>query len=139
MKDTTEWKAIQPSGVSQPFGAYSHAISVKPDRLLFIAGQVAVDEKNQLVGHEDFKIQMEQVFQNLGRILEGADASFENVVKFTTYLIRSQDLDMFYETRRKIFTKIYSKGLYPTNTLVVVDQLARKEWLIEIEAIAALS
>lgn len=138
MKDTTEWKAIQPSGVPKPFGAYSHAISVKPDRLLFIAGQVAVDEKNQLVGQEDFKIQMEQVFQNLGRILESAHASFENVVKFTTYLIRSQDLDMFYETRRKIFKEIYSNGLYPSNTLLVVDQLARREWLIEIEAIAAL-
>ena len=138
MKNKTEWQAIQPSGVSKPFGAYSHAISVKPGRLLFIAGQVAVDEKNQLVGHNEFALQMEQAFQNLGRILESAGASFENVVKFTTYLIRSQDLDAFYDTRRKIFTDIYSNGHFPTNTLLVVDQLARKEWLIEIEAIAVL-
>jgi enamine deaminase RidA (YjgF/YER057c/UK114 family) len=138
MNDTIERNVIQPDGVSNPLGAYSHAISVKSDRLLFIAGQVAVGENDQLVGPDDFKRQMEQVFQNLGRILKSVDASFDNVVKFTTYLVRTQDLDAFYDTRRKIFAEIYRNGSYPPNTLLVIDQLARRDWLVEIEAIAAL-
>jgi enamine deaminase RidA (YjgF/YER057c/UK114 family) len=129
---------LQPQGVAQPQGMYNHAISVSAGRLLFIAGQVSIDVNNQLVGPGDFNAQMQQVFKNLGSILDSAGTSFENVVKFTTYLSRSQDLSAFYDKRREIFAEIYPNGRYPTNTLVVIDQLAREEWLIEIEAIAAL-
>ena len=129
---------LNPQGVAKPAGLYNHAISVSADRLLFIAGQVAVDENNQLVGDGDFNAQMDQVFTNLGHILESAGASFGSVVKFTTYLTRSSDLKGFYEKRAKIFADIYRDGRYPTNTLVVIDQLAREEWLVEVEAVAAL-
>ena len=129
---------IETKGVTKPQGLYSHAISVSAGRLLFIAGQVAIDENNQLVGSGDFNAQMDQVFKNLDHVLESADASFDSVVKFTTYLTRSQDLGAFYEKRAEIFADIYRDGCYPTNTLVVIDQLAREEWLVEIEAIAAL-
>jgi enamine deaminase RidA (YjgF/YER057c/UK114 family) len=81
---------------------------------------------------------MEQVFKNLGYILESAGTSFNNVAKFTTFLTRSQDLSTFYEKRAEIFADIYPDGHYPTNTLLVVEKLAREEWLIEIEAIAAV-
>ena len=130
---------LDPQGVAKPAGLYNHAISVSPGQLLFIAGQVAIDENNQLIGEGDFNAQMEQVFKNLGCILESAGTSFENVVKFTTYLTRSQDLSAFYEKRAQIFAELYSNGRYPTNTLVVIDQLAREEWLVEVEAIAAIS
>ena len=128
---------LNPQGVAKPAGLYNQAISVTPGKLLFIAGQVAVDENSQLIGEGDFNAQMDQVFNNLGRILEGGGTSFDNVVKFTTYLTRSRDVSDFYEKRAEIFAEIYPEGRYPTNTLVVVDRLAREEWLIEIEAIAA--
>jgi enamine deaminase RidA (YjgF/YER057c/UK114 family) len=129
---------IETQGVTKPQGLYNHAISVSAGRLLFIAGQVAIDENNQLVGIGDFNAQMDQVFTNLGRILESAAASYDSVVKFTTYLTRSGDLKAFYEKRAEIFADIYRAGHYPTNTLVVIDQLAREEWLVEIEAVAAI-
>ena len=129
---------IETQGVAKPQGLYSHAISVSAGKLLFIAGQVAVDENNQFVGIGDFNAQMDQVFTNLGRILESAAASFNSVVKFTTYLTRSADLKAFYEKRAEIFADIYRTGHYPPNTLVVIDQLAREEWLVEIEAVAAI-
>jgi len=129
---------LEPQGVAQPQGMYNHAISVSAGRLLFIAGQVSIDEDNQLVGPGDFKTQMVQVFKNITNVLKSADAAFENVVKFTTYLVRSQDMKAFYEKRAEIFAEIYPNGRYPTNTLVVIDQLAREEWLVEIEAVAAL-
>lgn len=129
---------LKPQGVAQPQGMYNHAIISSAGRLLFIAGQVAIDENNQLVGPGDFNAQMQQVFKNLGSILDSAGASFENVAKFTTYLTGSQNLTAFYDKRREIFAEIYPRGRYPANTLVVIDQLARKEWLIEIEAVAAI-
>jgi enamine deaminase RidA (YjgF/YER057c/UK114 family) len=129
---------LNPQGVAKPAGLYNHAISVSPGQLLFVAGQVAIDENNQLIGEGDFNAQMDQVFKNLGHILESAGTSFVNVVKFTTYLTRSRDLNAFYEKRAEIFADIYRKGRYPTNTLVVIEQLAREEWLVEIEAIAAI-
>ena len=129
---------LDPRGVAKPAGLYNHAISVSPGQLLFIAGQVAIDENNKLIGEGDFNAQMEQVFKNLGYILESAGTSFKNVVKFTTYLTRSRDLSAFYEKRAELFAGIYRKGRYPTNTLVVIDQLAREEWLVEVEAVASI-
>ena len=138
MKDNIEMHILQPKEVCPPQGLYNHAISVSCGKMLFIAGQVGIDENNQLVGLGDFNSQMVQVFKNLGKILDSAGASFENVVKFTTYLVRSQDMGDFYQKRKEIFSEIYSDGRYPPNTLVVIDRLASEKWLIEIEAIAAL-
>ena len=130
---------LEPQGVAKPAGLYNHAISVSPGQLLFIAGQVAIDENSQLIGEGDFNAQMVQVFKNLGHILESAGTSFENVVKFTTYLTRSQDLSAFYKKRAELYASLYRKGGYPTNTLVVIDQLAREEWLVEVEAVAIVN
>lgn len=129
---------IEPTGVCPPQGLYSHAIAAGAGKMLFLAGQTAVDENNQLVGPGDFRSQMKQVIENLGRILDSAGSSFDRVVKYTTYLVRSQDLKSFYDFRAAIYADIYPDGGYPPNTLVVVDQLAREEWLIEIEAIAVI-
>ena len=137
MKNTIEKKVIQPQGFSRPLGAYSHAVSAKPGRLLFIAGQVAVDG-NQIIGQNDFGAQMEQVFKNIGAILESAGASFENIVEYTTFMVREEDLPLFYEKRKEIFSRIHGDGVYPPNTLLVITRLAREELLLEIKAIAAL-
>ena len=130
---------LAPQGVAKPQGMYNHAISVGPGKLLFISGQVSIDEKGELVGLNDFNAQLDQVYANLGNILKSAGTGFDKVVKFTTYLTRTQDMGAFYEKRSQIYAEIYPNGRYPTNTLVVIDQLAREEWLVEIEAIAEIS
>ena len=93
---------VETRGVSQPIGAYSHAVSVRPGRLVFIAGQVSIDEGGDLVGKGDFPAQVRQVFQNLERILASAGGSFENVAQFTTYLVRSQDFEDYVTARGPI-------------------------------------
>ena len=129
---------LEPRGVAKPQGMYNHAISVSSGKLLFVSGQVSIDENGQLVGLNDFSAQLEQVYQNLGHILESANTGFDNVVKFTSYMTRSEDMNAYYEKRSEIYAGIYPNGRYPTNTLVVIDRLAREEWLVEIEAIAAI-
>lgn len=138
MPDDIERTIIKPKGVTQPLGMYSHAISVRPGRLLFIAGQVSVDESGNLVGGQEIAAQVRQVFHNLELVLASSGATFENVVQFTTYLVSPRDVQGYLDARLDIYKRVFPTGEYPTNTLLVIDQLVRPEFLIEVEAIAAL-
>ena len=66
---------------------------------LFIAGQTAFSPEGELVGEGDAAAQTRQVFKNIGRILEGAGASFSDVVEFTTYLVGVASVGPFLEAR----------------------------------------
>jgi enamine deaminase RidA (YjgF/YER057c/UK114 family) len=76
-----------PDAVHPPVGRYSHLARFKASETLVLAGQVAIDLEGRLVGEGDLAAQTRQVFDNIGRILEGAGASFDNVVEFTTYVV----------------------------------------------------
>ena len=126
-------------GRQPPLAAYNHALIVEPGRrLMFVAGQVAVNEQGDTVGAGDLAAQIRQVFHNIGQVLGSADASFENVVQFTTYMVRTQKVEDFISGRREAFAAIYPNEDYPTNTLLIIDGLVREEFLIEVEAIAVL-
>jgi enamine deaminase RidA (YjgF/YER057c/UK114 family) len=132
-------KYNNPSGLAKPLGAYSHIARARASELLFIAGQLAVNEAGELIGKGDFAAQMSQIFDNLGRALETEGLGFANVTKFTTYLVHSQDIEAFMTVRKELFARIYPGGQYPPNTLLMVDRLVGEQFLIEIEAIAAVA
>ena len=129
---------VKPEGVANPLGLYSHVVTVRPGRLAFIAGQVAVDEEGNTVGAGDLPSQTRQVFQNLERVLDSVDATFDSVVKFTTYIVRGQSVEGFTAGRTEVFSRIFPDGDYPPNTLLFIDRLVHDDLLVEIEAIAAL-
>ena len=137
MSETVKYN--NPAGLPEPLGAYSHVSRAKASELVFIAGQLAVNEAGELVGKGDFGTQMRQVFDNLGRALRSEGLSFANVTKFTTFLVHSQDIEGFMAVREEIFAKIYPGGKYPPNTLLMIDRLVGEQFLIEVEAIAAVS
>jgi enamine deaminase RidA (YjgF/YER057c/UK114 family) len=132
-------KYKNPSGLPKPLGAYSHTAKANTSEVLFVAGQVAVNEAGELVGKGDFAAQMRQVFDNLGLALKSEGVGFTSVIKFTTYLVRSQDIEAFMAVRKELFATIYSDGRYPPNTLLIVDRLVGEQFLIEVEAIAAVA
>jgi enamine deaminase RidA (YjgF/YER057c/UK114 family) len=132
-------KYKNPSNLPKPLGAYSHIARAKASELLFIAGQLAVNEAGELVGKGDFAAQMRQVFDNLGRALGSEGLGFASVTKFTTYLVHSQDIEGFMAVRKELFARIYPGGQYPPNTLLMVDRLVGEQFLIEVEAIAAVA
>jgi len=101
--------------------------------MLFISGQTSVDGKGQVTGKGDAKIQAEQVFKNLEKILKSQGASWDNVLKTTIYLTDIRHMNVVQEVRAK-----YIKRGYPASTLLVVSGLARPEFLVEVEAVAAL-
>lgn len=114
-----------------PTRGYSHA--ARAGHLLFVAGQVAQDPDGNLVGAGDFEAQAGQTFENLKRILDEAGGRLSDIVKMTTYLTRAGDIEAFRAVRNTFFTEPM-----PPNTLVVVESLANPDFLIEIEAVAAL-
>jgi len=130
---------LQPQGLPAPLGQYSHVSRVAAGQLVYVAGQVAVDEHGDLVGEGDLGAQVRQVFHNLERALSSAGAGLGDVTKYTTFLTRVEDLESFREIRHELFTELYPHGDYPPNTLVVVTRLVSPTYLVEIEAVAATS
>ena len=127
---------LNPEGACPPQGLYSHVAKVHSGPLAFIAGQLAVDACGNIVGICDFDAQFAQVFENLGAVLKGLGASFDDVVKFTTYLVQSHDIEKFMRARAALFPTLFANDSYPPNTLLVVDCLVKEEFLIEVEAVA---
>lgn len=129
---------VNVSSAPQPLGAYSQAIRARAGELIFIAGQVSVDIDGNLVGENNMAAQTRQVFNNLGGVLAGVGASFSHVLEFTTYLVGREAIQPFMQTRMEIFPELFPNKDYPPNTLLVVSGLVRKEFLVEIKAVAAL-
>ncbi len=129
---------LRPEGLAPPIGHYSHVSRVAGAQLLFVAGQVAIDAGGELVGKGDFEAQMRQVFDNLARALAAGGAEPRSVAKFTTYVVGAEHIEDFYRVRRELFDAFYPDGGYPPNTLVVVDRLVSADFLLEVEAVAAV-
>jgi enamine deaminase RidA (YjgF/YER057c/UK114 family) len=126
---------LNPAGSPPPAGMYSHVARMAPGELAFIAGQVAVDRKGNVVGAGDLAAQVKQVFDNLGAILKELGADFECVVQFTTYLTKAESIPVWMSARSEMFPKLFPGGKYPPNTLLVIDRLVKPEFLLEVEAI----
>jgi reactive intermediate/imine deaminase len=108
---------------------------LKVGNLLFLSGQVAVDSDGNIVGKGDLKAQTRQVFENIKTILEKAGASFDNVVKMTTYFTTDiRHYEDYFAVRREYF-----KGVNPASTGVQVAALAFEGLLLEVEVIAVLN
>ena len=122
----------------QPIGTYSQAVRAGSGELLFIAGQVSVDLDGNLVGKGDVAAQTKQVFANIGGMLEGIGASFNDVVELTTYLVGKESIPLYLQARGEIYPSMYPDSDYPANTLLIVESLVRDEFLVEIKAVAAL-
>jgi enamine deaminase RidA (YjgF/YER057c/UK114 family) len=127
---------INPEGGCPAQGLYSHVGKVSSGTLLFIAGQLSVGADGSVVGVGDFKRQFAQIFDNLGAVLKGMGVGYDDIIKFTTYLVHSQDIPAFMKERAALFPTIFKGPLYPANTLLVVDRLVKEEFVLEVEAIA---
>ena len=83
-----------------------------------------------------FDAQFRRVVQNLADVLKGLGTDYKGVVKFTTYLTRSEDIERFMILRAELFPKLFGSAPYPPNTLLIVSRLVKPEFLIELEAVA---
>jgi enamine deaminase RidA (YjgF/YER057c/UK114 family) len=123
-----QYKMIEKEYI-EPNEGFSQTVIVKTGnfKTLYISGQIGAGN--------DLEEQTITTFQNLEKQLQNCNATFKDVVKMNTYIVNFNseiDLPIF----RKVRKEFLGNENYPASTLVGVESLGRKEWLIEIEAIA---
>ncbi len=129
-------RRINPPELGTPPG-YSHVVDVRAGRIIFIAGQTALDEDGKLIGESDFAAQAAQVFRNLSVALRSAGCTASNLVKLTVFLRDMDNLPTYREARNRFFATTTPPAA-PAVTLVEVSRLYGPDFMIEIEAIAAV-
>jgi enamine deaminase RidA (YjgF/YER057c/UK114 family) len=127
---------INPPELGIPPG-YSQIVEVSAGRLIFIAGQTALDRDGNVVGKNDFEAQAAQVFRNLAIALQASGCTPANLVKLTVFLTDMNNLGFYRAARNRFFATVTPPAA-PAVTLVEVSKLYGADFTIEIEAIAAM-
>jgi enamine deaminase RidA (YjgF/YER057c/UK114 family) len=127
---------INPPELGTPPG-YSQIVEVAANRIIFIAGQTALDRDGNVVGRGDFAAQATQVFHNLAIALQACGCSAANLVKLTVFLTDMTNLGPYREARNAFFASVTPPAA-PAVTLVEVSKLYGPDFMIEIEVIAAV-
>jgi enamine deaminase RidA (YjgF/YER057c/UK114 family) len=123
-----------PSNISKPFSSYSHVVTAEAaQKLVFCAGQVAADVDGKVLPPDDFDAQAKMVMQNLTNALAAGGAKLSDVTKITIYICSPHDVPK----ARKVLSD-YFGGHPPGSTLCILRGLANPNFLLEIEAIAAV-
>ncbi len=133
MIETGKKEVIRPAHGIHPLPwPYSHGVKV--GSMLFIAGQVALDEELRIVGPGDAEAQARQTWKNIQIVVEAAGGKVTDVVRVTTYVADLADIDAIHRVRREFFPS----GDYPTATVVQASKLGLPGLLLETEAFAII-
>ena len=125
---------INPEGVHKPFAGYSHVVTAEgAQKLVFCAGQVPADPDGKVLPPDDFEAQTKMVMRNLTRALAAGGAKLSDVTKVTIYICNQHDVP-----KARGILETYFDGNPPGSTLCVLRGLANPNFLLEIEAIAAV-
>lgn len=124
---------LNPPSIHKPFG-YTHVVTATAEKLVYISGQVAMDQNGNLVGKGDMRAQAEQVFKNLKAALEAVGADFSHVVKFNFYVVDLSQIAVV----REIRDQYVNTAKPPASTAVQVSALFHPDYLIEVEAVAII-
>lgn len=111
-----------------PIGPYSQAVMT--GNMLFISGQIALDQSTGAFVNGNIKEETEQVMKNIEFVLKAAGLDFTNVVKSSIFLTNMGDFPVVNETYGAYF-----KELPPARETVEVSKLP-KGAAVEISCIA---
>lgn len=101
-------------------------------RILYVGGQNGVDADGQVVG-DTIRVQTEQALRNVLAVLAEAGATQTDVAKLTIHIAKGVDVNDGFAASQAVW------GAHPTAiTVVSVPSFANPDFLVEIDAIAAL-
>lgn len=127
---------INPPTLSSAPRIASKLVEVPPgSRLIYISGLVGNDAKGKVVGPGDMHAQAKQVFENVRLALAAVGGTFKDVVKLNFYLTDMSRADEV----RAVRALYINADAPPASTLVEVSKLAAPEYMVEIEAVAAIA
>ena len=122
------FQVVDVPGLPRP-GQFSHV--VKKGNMVFISGQTAPEEAG--AGNLDAYDQARRIYGYLRQAVEAAGGTMADIVKINTYVTDGSQFDAVRALRAEFFEQPY-----PAATSVVVHALARRELVMEIEAVAIL-
>lgn len=118
-------------GVAKQIGAYSDAIETRANvRWLHTSGTPGLGASGALP--QDITGQAELAWKHVIVLLQNARMTVADVVKVTQYLARADDIPAYSIVRKRFLGEAR-----PASMLLVIPQLVRREFLVEIEIIAA--
>jgi len=123
--------AIHDIGVARQIGAYSDAIEVGPNlRWLLTSGTPGLATDGDLP--KDISGQTELAWKHVISMLERAGMTVADIVKVTQYLTRAEDIAAYGKVRPRFLGDVR-----PAAMLLVIPQLVRPDFLVEVEIVAA--
>jgi 2-iminobutanoate/2-iminopropanoate deaminase len=107
--------------------------AIKLGNLVYTSGQIGVDPETEKLAGAGLQEQTRQVMDNIKMLVEAAGSSMDKVIKCLVFLTDMKD----YAAMNGVYTS-YFAGNPPARSCVKIDALAKPEWIVEIEAIAAV-
>ena len=108
-------------------------MAVRAGNHVFLRGQVGQDLRGNMVGVGDPRKQAKQAMRNVKQLLEEAGSKLAHVCKITVYITDRAYRESVYQEIGK-----WLKGVYPCSTGLIVEGLARPEWVMEIDVEAVI-
>ena len=110
------------------------AVVTHNGRTVWMRGQCPqnLDDARNIDSHDPSE-QTHKVMQNIRQLIEEAGGNMTHLVKIVVYVTDVRHREAVYRTMGE-----YIKGIHPVSTGLVVQALARPEWLVEIDATAVI-
>ena len=110
------------------------AVVTRGGRTIWLRGQCPqnLDDARNIASHDPVE-QTHKVMQNIRQLIEECGGQMEHLVKVVVYITDVRHREAIYRTMGA-----YLKGVHPVSTGLVVQALARPEWLVEIDGTAVI-
>lgn len=126
---------INPTSLAAPIG-FSHAVATEGGKLVFLAGQTALNNEGVIVGNGIVE-QFEKALTNLLTALSEAGGKPSDLAKLSIYSVNPENYRENAREIGKVWQRLVGKD-FPAMTLVGVTRLWDIEALVEIEGFAVL-
>ena len=127
---------INPETLGAPRGYANGVLTESGGRLLFIAGQIGWDQRQQIVSN-DFVAQFDQALANVIAVVKAAGGKAEQIARLVIYVTDKPE----YKVRTREVGERYRAHMgkhFPAMALVEVKSLLDDRAKVEIEGIAVL-
>lgn len=130
------FELLNPAGLEKAVG-YSHVANISSGKIVYVAGQAALDSNGSVVGKGDFVAQFRQVMHNLKLAIEGVGGRPKQFAVLTMYVT---DVQAYLANKKAIgaaYCDVFGK-YFPAITMVEVKGLYHPDCMVEISGVAVI-